>query len=51
MLIVGSENQRALCRIYNENDDVETSYRDDSDVPSLKPLKRFSEVEFLTSAS
>ena len=51
MLTVGSENQRALCRIYNDNDDVETSYRDDADEPSLRPLKKFSEVAFLQSNS
>lgn len=51
LLTVGSDNQRALCRIYNDNDDVETSYRDDADDPSLKPLKKFSEVAFLNSTS
>ena len=40
-----------MCRIYNENDDVETSYRDDADDPALKPLKRFSEVAYLHSTS
>jgi len=40
-----------MCRIYNDNDDVETTYRDDAEDPNLKPLKKFSEVAFLSSSS
>jgi hypothetical protein len=49
MLTVGSENHKALCRIYNDNDDVETSYHDELD--GDLGLKKFSEVAYLHSRS
>ena len=49
MLTVGSENHRALCRIYNDNDDVETSYHEE--LEGEAGLKKYSEVAYLHSHS
>ncbi len=43
MLVVGSESHKAICRIYNENEDVEMSYKVPDD-EGVKPLKKYSEV-------
>lgn len=51
MMIVGSENNRGLCRVYNQNEDYELTYRDDADFPGIKPLRKFSEVKIVQSQS
>ena len=41
-MTVGAENGRALLRVYNENEDNEFTYRDESD--EKEALKRFTEI-------
>ncbi len=50
MLVAGGEGAKAICRIYNEKEDVEMSYRvDEAECGRL--IKRYSEVFYLQSQS
>jgi hypothetical protein len=51
MMIVGSENNQALCRVYNQKEDYELNYRDEAHLPGIKPLRKFSEVKMVQSQS
>ena len=53
LMTVGTENSRALCRVYNKNEDVELNSHDE--VPLSEPgallLKRFSVICHVKSLS
>ena len=45
---MGSDTQRALFRVFNNDDNEEFTYRDEAETQELKPLKKFSEVIHLS---
>lgn len=48
IVTVGSDTQRALFRVFNNDDNEEFTYRDEAETQELRPLKRFSEVIHLS---